>query len=51
MSTLAPSIARSLVARPPQRCELFVVNRFLGWTLLGWVIAMAWLVSVVRSDK
>lgn len=28
--------------------SLFVVNLLLGWTLLGWVIAMAWSVSAVR---
>ena len=22
--------------------SIFVVNLFLGWTLLGWVIALAW---------
>jgi hypothetical protein len=31
--------------------SVFVVNLLLGWTLLGWVIAMAWSVSAVRSDK
>lgn len=33
-----------------QRCALhfngiFVVNLFLGWTLLGWVVALAWAVT------
>jgi hypothetical protein len=25
--------------------SIFVVNLFLGWTLIGWVIALAWAVS------
>lgn len=24
---------------------IFVINLFLGWTLLGWVVALAWAVS------
>ncbi len=27
---------------------VFVINFFLGWTLIGWVVALAWAVS---SDK
>lgn len=27
---------------------VFVVNLFLGWTLLGWVLALAW---AAGSDK
>jgi len=26
----------------PQIEAIFVVNLFLGWTLVGWVIALAW---------
>jgi hypothetical protein len=26
----------------PQRTAIFVLNLFLGWTLLGWVIALVW---------
>jgi len=25
----------------PQVAPIFIVNMFLGWTLLGWVIALA----------
>ena len=28
--------------------SIFVVNFFLGWTLLGWVIALAW---ALATDK
>lgn len=24
------------------RASIFVVNLFLGWTLVGWVVALAW---------
>lgn len=26
----------------PQRGSVFVINFFLGWTLIGWVVALAW---------
>lgn len=29
--------------------SVFVVNLFLGWTLLGWVAALAWAVKVDRG--
>lgn len=28
-----------------------VINIFLGWTLIGWVIALAWAVSLDPKDK
>ena len=30
---------------------VFVVDLFLGWTLLGWVAALAWAVSAVRRGE
>jgi hypothetical protein len=27
---------------------ILVVNLFLGWTVLGWVLALAWSLSAVR---
>lgn len=30
--------------------SIFVVNLFFGWTLLGWVICLAWSVSCVRRQ-
>jgi len=27
---------------------VFVINAFLGWTFLGWVVALAWSVSEVK---
>lgn len=28
--------------------SIFVVNLFLGWTLIGWVVSLAW---AVATDK
>jgi hypothetical protein len=30
---------------------VFVVNLFLGWTLIGWVCALAWAVSSPLKEK
>ncbi len=27
------------------RALIFVVNLFLGWTLVGWVVALAWAIK------
>lgn len=29
---------------------VFVLNLFLGWTLVGWVVALAWAASLDRDD-
>ena len=31
-----------------QTMAIFVLNLFLGWTLLGWVGALVWAVTAVR---
>jgi len=31
--------------------SIFIINLFLGWTLIGWVIALAWSVSENNRDK
>ena len=33
----------------PQTGPIAVVNVLLGWTLLGWVVALAWAVSQVKG--
>lgn len=33
----------------PNLASIFVVNVFLGWTFVGWVVAMAWSVSTFES--
>ncbi len=30
---------------------VFVVNLFLGWTLLGWVVSLAWAVSAPAARR
>jgi Superinfection immunity protein len=29
----------------PERAGIFLLNLFLGWTLIGWVIALIWAVT------
>lgn len=31
--------------------SIFVVNLFLGWTLIGWVVALAWSVATDRINS
>lgn len=31
-----------------QAAPIFVINLFLGWTLIGWILALAWSVSWIR---
>jgi hypothetical protein len=33
----------------PNAQAIFVINLFLGWTLLGWVGALAWSLTEVRG--
>lgn len=28
--------------RHPQQTPIFVINLLLGWTLIGWAVALAW---------
>ena len=44
---LLPTIIASL-RKHHQIASIAVVNLFLGWTLLGWVAALAWAVSTTR---
>jgi len=32
------------LAKPRDRKMVFVINLFLGWTLIGWVVALAFAV-------
>jgi len=31
--------------------SILVVNLFLGWTIVGWVVALAWAVSALSPTK
>ena len=35
-------IIEAAIRKHPDRLSIFLVNLFLGWTLLGWVFAFAW---------
>lgn len=37
--------------RHPQRDAIGIINFFLGWTLLGWVIALAWAMSATQQER
>ncbi len=34
-----------------QRLAIFFLNLLLGWTLLGWIIALIWSLTAVRRDN
>ena len=36
----------ALFRRHPKMPAIGIINIFLGWTLIGWVICLAWAVSV-----
>jgi hypothetical protein len=41
---IAPTVVAG-VRRHPQSMSIYVVNLFLGWTMVGWVVALAMAVS------
>ena len=43
----APTIS-AVFSRHPYASGIGIVNLFLGWTLIGWVVAAAWAASVPR---
>lgn len=46
---LAP-ISVAYVRQPPNVWSIAVVNLFLGWTIIGWVVAMAMAVRDVPES-
>ncbi len=32
----------ALIGNKRNRCAIFALNFFLGWTFIGWVIALTW---------
>jgi hypothetical protein len=44
----APTII-ALARRHPQQWAILAVDLFIGWTILGWVVALAW--SLMRVDR
>lgn len=37
------------VRRHPNRLSIFLLNLLLGWTLIGWVVALIWSASAIRK--
>jgi len=37
------------VRKHPQQNSIMVLNLFLGWTFIGWVIALIWAVSAFEK--
>ena len=44
-----PSII-AFARRHQNRAAILVLNIFLGWTFVGWVIALVWAFTAVRPD-
>lgn len=44
---MLPGIAAA-VRQHHQKNPIFLVNLFLGWTIIGWIVAMIWAVSAKR---
>lgn len=45
-----PAIAAYL-ARRRQRAAILLLNLFLGWTVLGWIVAIIWAAVEDRPEK
>lgn len=45
-----PSLIAYLRVDVPHSGSIFVINLFLGWTLIGWVAALAMAVRSVRQQ-
>ena len=40
----------AIVANRKKNCDaIFVLNLFLGWTFLGWVIALVWAMTTEKE--
>lgn len=35
----------------PDMGAILTINLLLGWTLIGWVVAMAWAAKSIRADQ
>jgi hypothetical protein len=35
----------------PNRVPIIIINIFLGWTLIGWVVSLAWSCSRIDDGK
>jgi hypothetical protein len=48
ISYFLPTIVASL-RRHADKCAIFVINLFLGWSLIGWVVALAWASKDIKT--
>lgn len=44
-----PSI-EAVIRQSPDALSIAMLNLFLGWTLVGWVVALAWSVRSVKTE-
>lgn len=44
-------IVIAAIRRHPQFGPIFAVNFFLGWSLVGWVVALAWSISALEESR
>ncbi len=44
-----PSII-AILRRKRNGCAIILLNFFLGWTIIGWVIALVWSVMHEKAD-
>lgn len=44
-----PSI-EALIRESPDALSIAMLNLFLGWTVIGWVVALVWSVRAVRTE-
>jgi len=40
----------AMLRKHPQVAPIFIINLFLGWTLIGWVIVLAWSAGTIKND-
>ena len=49
---LLPSMIGAIRGAKQNTCNgIFVLNLFLGWTIIGWIIALIWAVSAEKEIK
>lgn len=46
---LPPTII-AWVRQHPNRVSIFLLNLLLGWTVIGWFVALIWSASAIRRD-
>lgn len=41
----------ALSRKHPNKSQVFLMNLFLGWTLIGWVVALVWSASAMKRGS